>query len=73
MRERSAQKICKPTLAEECVHLRAWAKKNFAQEIKTKKRKLVGLKQLREEHAAVYYQLNPEFDRRRKFQQESNG
>jgi hypothetical protein len=72
LEERSEKKICKESLAEECVHLRAWAKKNFAQEIRTKKRKLAGLKQLREEHAAVYYQLNPEFDRRRRFQQESN-
>jgi hypothetical protein len=72
LRERSAKKICKPTLAEECVHLHAWAKREFAQEIRTKARKLAKLKQLREVHAAVYYQLNPEFDRRRRFQQESD-
>jgi hypothetical protein len=58
---------------EESLHLESWAKKNFTQEIRSKKRKLARLKQLRQEHAAVYYQLNPEFDRRRRFQQESNG
>ena len=73
LRERCGQRICKPTLAEECVHLHAWAKKEFAQEIRTKARRLAKLKQLREVHAAVYYQLSPEFDRRRRFQQESNG
>jgi hypothetical protein len=71
LQERSTKKICKPTWMEESLHLHSWAKSEFAKEIRSGSRVLAKLKRLREVHAAVYYRLNPEFDRRRRFQQES--
>jgi hypothetical protein len=72
LQERSTKKICKPTWMEESLHLHSWAKSEFAKEIRSKSRVLAKLKRLREVHAAVYYRLNPEFDRRQRFQQESD-
>ena len=72
LKERSQAKLCKPTWAEECLHLHGWAKSKFAKEIRSRSRVLAKLKWLREVHAAVYYQLNPEFDRLGRFRQESD-
>jgi len=71
LEERARAGKCKQTLAEECDHLYAWAKKTYALEIRTKARKLAGRKRLREAHSKAYYRLNPEFDRLRRFKQES--
>jgi hypothetical protein len=70
-RERSTRKECKPIWVDESLHLHAWAKRTFAAEIRAKTRKLANLKRLREVHAEAYYVLNPEFDRRLGFKQES--
>jgi hypothetical protein len=72
LEERSAKKICKPTWIEESLHLHSWAKSEFAKEIRSGSRVLAKLKWLREKHADLYYQLNPEFDCRQRFRQESD-
>lgn len=71
LKERSEKKLCRPTWVEESLHLHAWTKSTFAQVIRAKTRRLAKIKRLREVHADTYYRLNPEFDRRRRFKQES--
>ena len=71
LKERSEKEECKPTWLEESLHLHAWAKHKFAQEIRIQARRLAKIKRLREVHATTYYQLNPKFDRLRRFKQES--
>jgi hypothetical protein len=71
LEERSRLKQCKRTWAEESTTLHAWARTTFRKQIAAKERRLCGLKRLREEHAKAYYRLNPEFDRRRRFRQQS--
>jgi hypothetical protein len=72
LQERSTKKIRKPTWIEESLHLHSWAKSEFAKEIRGGSRVLAKLKWLREKHADLYYQLNPEFDCRQRFRQESD-
>jgi hypothetical protein len=69
--ERSRLKQCKETWREESTILHAWARRTFRKEIAGKERKLPGLKRLREVHADTYYRLNPEFDRGKRFRQQS--
>jgi hypothetical protein len=71
LEERSRLKQCKQTWAEESTILHGWARRTFAKEVAAKERKLPKLKWLREVHAKAYYRLNPEFDRRKRFRQES--
>jgi hypothetical protein len=71
LEERSRLKQCKETWREESTILHAWARRTFRRDIAGKERKLPGLKRLREVHADTYYRLNPEFDRGKRFKQES--
>jgi hypothetical protein len=71
LEERSRLKQCKRTWAEESTILHAWARTTFRKLIAGKERKLPGLKRLREVHADTYYRLNPEFDRGKRFKQQS--
>ena len=71
LEERSRLKQCKETWREESTILHAWARRTFRKEITAKERKLPGLKRLREVHADTYYRLNPEFDRGKRFRQQS--
>jgi hypothetical protein len=71
LEERSRLKQCKETWREEATILHAWARRTFRKEIAAKERKLPGLKRLREVHADTYYRLNPEFDRSKRFRQQS--
>ena len=72
LEERSRLKQCKETWREESTILHGWARRTFRKEIAAKERKLPGLKRLREVHADTYYRLNPEFDRSKRFRQQSN-
>ena len=71
LEERSRLKQCKETWREESTILHGWARRTFRKEILAKERKLPGLKRLREVHADTYYRLNPEFDRSKRFRQQS--
>lgn len=70
--ERARQGLCKDTLPDEVDHLWSWARREFRDEIRTKQRVLAKKKRLREAMSDSYYAANPKFDRRRRFQQESN-
>jgi hypothetical protein len=71
LEERSRLKQCRDTWREESTILHAWARRTFRKQIAAKERKLSEVKRLREVHADTYYRLNPEFDRRARFRQES--